>query len=203
MARRLAKTALKLGSMVGVVVVAMGLFTAAGKLGWLSPFGLNSESSDTQVVYAIERTQEVSLLSLKVQGLKEETQNATVMGRSVPGTKDKVLLQYEFAAKLGLDGADVDIEQKGGNSYLITLPDFSFIGYDEPTFKVAAEDGGLLSFATTDIDKVEMVNEILDSDARDDYLVENRDLLVDQAQVFYESLVASVDPDAEVSFEFR
>ena len=47
-----------------------------------------------------------------------------------------------------------------------------------------------------------MVNEILDDDARQEYIDQNEDLLRDQAKVFYESLITSVEPAAVVTFEY-
>jgi hypothetical protein len=167
------------------------------------PFGVKSESHDSQVIQAIERTQEVALLSLGIQGIKEEKRCAEAFGKCVPGTGETVFLQYNFAAKLGIDGAEVKVTKTGEGAYLISGPEFTFIGYDEPTFKVAVEDGGALDWATPDIDKVEMVNEILNDDARKTYLASNEDLLQEQTKVFCDSLIASIDPALETTFEFR
>jgi len=182
--------------------LALGLFTVAKNQGWLSPLGVESESHDSQVIQAIRRTQEVSLLSLGIQGITEEHRSAEVFGKSVPGTGEKVFLQYNFDAKLGIDGGKVKVTQDGENSYVISVPRFSFIGYAEPTFKVAAEDGGILSWVTADIDKVEMVNEILDDAARQQYIDSNAEILKDQTRVFYDTLITSVDPIAVTSYEF-
>lgn len=184
-------------------LLAIGAFTVVKGQGWLSPLGIASESSDSQVIRAVERTQEVALLSLAVQGIKDEKQSAEAFGKSIPGTGQTVFLQYDFDAKLGIDGAAVTVTRTGEKAYLVSVPDFSFIGYGEPTFRVAVEDGGILSWATPEIDKVEMVNEILDDDARTTYLAENEELLQDRARVFYDSLISSIDPEIETSYEFR
>lgn len=76
----------------------------------------------------------------------------------------------------------------------ISVPEFMFIGYDQPTFKVATEDGGVLSWVTPEIDKVEMVNKILDDDARQTYVSSNSEVLKDQTKAFYNTLIASIDP---------
>lgn len=203
MTSRLTSTTLRLLSLLLTFLLAIGVFTVVKNLGWLSPLGIESESHDSQVVNAIERTQEVSLLSLGIQGIKEESRSAEVWGQSIPGTGESVFLQYEFAAKLGLDGGEVRVRETGESTYLITIPDFIFIGYDEPTFKVAVEDDGVLSWATPDIDQVEMVNEILNDDARDTYIASNQELLEDQTKVFYDRLITSIDPRAETTFAFR
>ena len=203
MTRRSTRSALRFLSLLLAFLLAIGVFTVVKNLGWLSPLGINSESQDSQVINAIERTQEVSLLSLGIQGIKEESRSAEVWGKSIPGTGETVFLQYNFAAKLGIDGAQVKVTKTGKSAYLISVPRFIFIGYDEPTFKVAVEDGGVLSWATPDIDTVEMVNEILNDDARETYIASNEDLLEDQTEVFYDSLITSIDPAVVTTFEFR
>jgi hypothetical protein len=203
MSRRLTKSALRLLSLPLAFLLAIGVFTTVKNQGWLSPFGITSESHDSQVIRAIERTQEVSLLRLGIQGIKEENQSAEIFGKSIPGTGEKTFLQYAFDAKLGIDGAEVKVTKTGENAYLISVPEFTFIGYDKPTFKVAVEDGGVLSWATPDIDKVEMVNEILNDDARRTYIDSNEDLLEEQTKVFYNSLITSIDPTVVTTFEFR
>ena len=184
-------------------LAALIVFVGAKNQGWLSPLGIESASHDSQVVHALERTEEVSLLSLDIQGIKNEDRRREIFGASIPGTSETVFLQYNFNAKLGIDGADVKVTKTGSNAYAISVPEFIFIGYEEPTFKVAVEDGGILRWATPDIDKVEMVNGILNDDARQEYIDTNEDLLQDQAKVFYNSLIASVAPDAATDFEFR
>ncbi|MBF4765016.1 hypothetical protein ISU07_17935 [Nocardioides islandensis] len=203
MASQLGKWVVRALTLILVFCLAVGALFVAGTVGWLSGFGIKTETHDSQVIQAIERTQEVALLSLGIQGIKNSERCREAFGKCVPGTGETVFLQYNFAAKLGIDGAKVSVTKTGENSYRIAVPDFIFIGYDEPTFKVAVEDGSLLSWTTPDIDKVEMVNEILDGDARASYLESNRDLLQDQTKVFYNSLVTSVDPAAKTTFEFR
>ena len=203
MTRQLTSSALRLLSLLLAFLLAIGLFTVARNLGWLSPLGIESESHDSQVVHAIERTEEVSLLSLGIQGINEEDRNAKIFGKSVPGTGEKVFLQYNFDAKLGIDGARVKVKKTGEGAYLVSVPEFIFIGYDEPTFKVATEVGGVLSFVTPDINKVEMINKILDQDARQKYVASNEELLKDQTKAFYNRLITSIDPSVETTFEFR
>ena len=44
--------------LVVTFVVAIAVVAGLANLGWLSPFGIRSESHDSQVIQAIERTQE-------------------------------------------------------------------------------------------------------------------------------------------------
>ena len=200
---RLARSALRLLSLLLAFLLGIGAFAAVRDLGWLSPFGIESESHDSQVIHAIERTQEVSLLSLGIQGIKEKDQRGTIFGQDIPFSEQTAFLQYTFKAKLGFDGAAVKVTKTGESAYLISVPEFSFIGYDEPTFEVAVEDGGALSWTTPDIDTVEMVNEILNDDARETYIASNEELLEEQTEVFYDSLITSIDPAIETTYEFR
>lgn len=203
MTQRATRLGLQLLSLLLTFLLAIGVFTVATNLGWLSPLGISSESHDSQVIQAIERTQEVSLLSLGVQGIKEETRSREVFGTSIPGTGETVFLQYNFTAKLGIDGAKVNVTKTSEDAYRISIPEFTFIGYEKPTFKVAVEDSSVLSWATPDIDKVDMVTEILNDDARQEYIASNEDLLKEQTAVFYDRLITSIDPGVETTYEFR
>jgi hypothetical protein len=202
MTRRLSGVALRLLTLLLTLLLAIGLFSAAKGQGWLSPFGIVSEGDDSQVVQAIERTQEVSLLKLSVQGISDRRESGTIFGQTIPFSEEAVYLQYNFDAKLGFDGSRVHVARVGTNTYRVSVPEFGFIGYSDPTFELAVEDDGVLSFITPDVDQVEMVNEILDGDAQAEYLDQNRSLLEDQTKVFYDSLINSVDPTAKTEYEF-
>ncbi len=192
----------RLSPLVLIVALVGAVVVGGAKLGLWPIFGVDSSTSNSQVIQAVERTQEVSLVSLHVQGLKDEKRSRTVFGKALPGTSEKVFLQYAFDAKLGIDGSAVEVTPTGEQSYRITIPEFTFIGYEEPTFKVAVEDGSLLSWTTPDIDKVEMINEILNGEERQTYIESNAETLEDQARTFYESLLTSIDPDISTTFEF-
>jgi len=202
MTRPLIRSATRLLSLFLAFALGIGAFAVVRDLGWLSPFGINSETHDSQVITAIERTQEVSLLSLGIQGLMEENKCREAFGTCVPGSTETVFLQYNFAAKLGIDGAEVKVTETGEDAYLVSVPEFNFIGYDEPTFKIATEDGGVLDWITEDIDQVEMVNKILNDEAQAKYVASNEELLEDQTKVFYDGLITSVAPDATTTYEF-
>jgi hypothetical protein len=201
--RALPKALMRPLSLALTFLLAITVFAVLANVGWLSPFGIRSESHDSQVIQAIERTQEVSLLRLSIQGIKDEDRNRTLFGKNLPGTGEKVFLQYNFKAKLGIDGSQVVVKKTGPKSYVISVPKFIFIGYDQPTFRTAATDGGVLSWVTPDIDKVQMINEILNDDARRTYIDSNVEVLKDQAQVFYNTLITSIDPAVVTEFDFR
>lgn len=60
----------------------------------------------------------------------------------------------------------------------------------------------MLSWVTPDIDKLEMVNEILNDDAKKDYIISNEDILRAQTKVFYDSLIKSIDSAIVTEYEF-
>ena len=77
------------------------------------------------------------------------------------------------------------------------------IGYSDPAFELAVSNGGILSWAAPDISQTDMVNDVFEDAAQQKYLETNKDLLKDQARVFYNSLITSIDPLAETTFKFQ
>jgi hypothetical protein len=192
----------RLLALVGLVALVVGGLIVSRNAGFLSPFGIESTSRDSQVIQAVERTQEVALVGLNIQGLTSEKRSSTIFGRSVPGTGETVYIQYEFTAKVGIDGSKVGISRDGADGYEVSVPAFSFIGYDQPKFEEAVTDGGVLSFVTADIDTLQLVNKILGDDQQDDYVSKNRDVLEEQTKAFYGRLITSIDPGADVEYTF-
>lgn len=168
----------------------------------LSPFQATSASSNTQIINAIERKEQVVLLSLGIQGISERTAGSKFFGIDIPGSSRASFLQYNFNAKLGLEGKDVKIERTGANRYRLSVPAFTFIGHDNVSFKMAAESNGVLSWATPQIDPVETINQILNDKAKSQYVTANQQILTDQTKSFYTGIIRSVDPTAEVTFDF-
>ena len=190
---------------LGVVGFAVGSATALkdGLALDLNPIDHESEERDTRVIDSVTMTREISLLSLGIQGIAAKTDNTTFLGHKIPGSERALFLQYEFNAKLGLDAGDVTIEQTGEKSYVITVPPFMFIGHDDITFRLAVEKNGVLSFMTPEIDTIEMTNEILNSDTEQEMIDKHQDQLQAQARVFYSSIVAGIDPEVQLKFEFK
>ena len=192
---------------VAVVLVSLAvggavLFGLQNVFPSLSPFQTTSTSNNTQIINAIERKEQVVLLSLGIQGISERTAGSKFFGIDVPGSNRASFLQYNFNAKLGLEGKDVKITRTGANQYRLSLPAFIFIGHDNVSFKLAAENNGVLSWATPQIDPVETINQILNDEAKSQYVTANQQILTEQAQAFYTGIIRSVDPSAEVTFDF-
>lgn len=190
-----------IGGVIGVIVGAVALLFAV-PLVIPSLLSVNEESSDSQVVQSIKRQSEVVLLSLGIQGIAEESVARQVWGMEVPGSGRTLYLRYSYQAKLGIDGAQVEIEQTSDKSYTITVPEFQFLSHSDLEFSTAVEDDGVISMITPEIDVPTMVTKILDQSARQQHVADNRDLLEEQATDFYTGIIEGIDPDLELEFRF-
>ena len=94
MTRRLTRTVPTVLTLLLTFALGIAAFAFVTHLGWSDVFGTRSESHESQVIRAVERTQEVSLASLGIQGITEKEKSAEVFGHSVPGTGEKVFLEY-------------------------------------------------------------------------------------------------------------
>ncbi|MBO9578266.1 MAG: hypothetical protein J7480_05800 [Microbacteriaceae bacterium] len=193
------------GLLAFAVVVAAGLaiFFALTR-----PLVVNThtETVDERFIGAIERTQQVALLSLQVQGIESKKRATTwefPWGPwEVPGSERALFVQYSFAAKLGIDGADVRIEPLGDGRFRVAVPAFEFIGQDDVDLRIAVEANGALSWITPEIDEIAMADEILSGSSEAQYVADNRDTLQDQARDFYTGIAQSIDPEIELEFMF-
>ncbi|MDN4475807.1 hypothetical protein QQX09_08050 [Demequina sp. SYSU T00192] len=186
-----------------LVVAGVGLASAASAYApSLMPWGDQSSSENSLVITAIERTEEVSLLSVGIEGIEEERRSKELLGVVIPGSEKSKFIKYSFTLKLGLDGGDVTIDETGENEYTLTIPEFIVIGNSEPHFETATESNGLLSWATADIDELDTVNEVLNAKEFDEAIESNQDVLQDQTQFFYGNIIRAIDPTIEVEFVF-
>lgn len=191
-------------ALVTVITLVVGAAVALGAFALAGPalFGATTDSRNTQIVNSITREQQVVLVSLGIQGISQKNKQGEIFGIEIPGADRAVFLQYDFTAKLGLEGKDVTIEETAENQYLVTIPTFIFIGHGNPSFKTAAQQGGVLSWTVPEIDPVEMINEILDDKAKDQYIQEHEELLRDQAKSFYGNIINGINPEAAVTYQF-
>lgn len=188
--------ALVVGLLVGVIGV--GALALSGS----RPFSSARRSADTQVIEAVRREQQVVLLSLGVQGLKEVTANSKLFGKNIPFTDRSVFVQYTYRAKLGIEGKDVSVQTTGKHAYRVDVPGFIFIGHDREQFKTAIEKNGALSWITPDIDTAEAIGEILNSDAKKQQILDNLEQLKEQTKVFYGGIISGVDAQASIEYRF-
>lgn len=191
--------------LVGLLIGAGGFFglVASGALPGLSPFGSKSETTNTEVIASITRTEQIVLLSLGIQGVSASTGNSTFLGVPIPGSDRASFLQYNFNAKLGVEGKDVKLTPVGDKGVRVSLPEFIFIGHSNESFQTIAENNGVLSFATPQVDTAEVITNILNSEAQQKYISTNQEILKDQAKAFYTGIINGIDPSIKVEFEFQ
>lgn len=205
---RLFKVKVLLWPFLLVIVLAVVSTGAAFALGGLNALALGSLFSsstserDSQVIQSVTRQQEVSLLSLHIEGIDRVESNGKVFGVDIPASEKTTLIQYRFDAKLGIDGSQVDIEAVGPGAYRVLIPEFVGIGFDDPVFEDPIESSNPLSWLAPPAVQTQVVNRILSDENKQEYIDQNVEALRDQAKAFYSGLIASVDPEASVVFEF-
>jgi len=187
-------------TIVGLAVVVGITLAAAHYFG--NPFDAYGSKKNTRVLYSIKSVEEIALLSLGVQEIENDSEDKSLFNVSIPGTTRTSNVQFSFQAKLGIDGENVEVEDRGGDEYLIKVPEFEFIGMENLDVQVINEENGVLSWVTPDIDKDEMLKKVLNEDLQDKYIDSNQQILRQQAENFYRGLVASIEPEATVEFEF-
>lgn len=188
-----------------LLVAGTGAAFAAGGINALalrSLFTSSSHERDSQVVQSVTRLQEVALLSLHMEGISRHESNGEILGVAIPASERTTLIQYQFDAKLGIDGSQVKIEPTGPNSFRLTIPQFIGIGFDKPTFEDPLESNNALGWLATPAVETRMVNNILSDENKQKYISQNEAALKDQAKVFYSGLIANVDPEVTIDFEF-
>ena len=196
-----------LSGFLAVVLLLVGAVAAIGASRAISYFNTpvvqeTADTRDTRVIQSITREEQIVLLSLGIQGITERSQATKIFGKEIPGSERVVFVQYSFNAKLGIEGKDVTIKQTGDTEYLVTIPEFIFIGHNNQSFKLVAENNGVLSFVTSEIDPVQMINGILNDEAKDAYVSSNREVLQDKARGFYTAIIQNIDPNVTVKFAF-
>jgi hypothetical protein len=188
-----------------LIVAATGAAFALGGLNALALSSLLTSSSNerhSQVVQSVTRVQEVALLSLHIEGVARYESNGEILGVAVPESKKTTLIQYKFDAKLGIDGSQVKVEPTGQESFRVTIPEFIEIGFGDPAFEDALESSDALSWLTPPAVQTRMINNILSDENKQKYITQNEAALKEQAKVFYSRIIASVDPEITIVFEF-
>ena len=165
--------------------------------------GVETESSNTKVIKAVEREEQVVLVSLGMEGLSEESATSKLWNWQVPGSERTQYIKYSYRAKLGIEGSQVQVEEESPHHFRVQIPEFIFIGHSDENFETAVEDNGALSWITPDIDKAETITKILNEDKKKEDIADNRDVLQSHAKQFYTGIISGVDPEAEVDFSFR
>jgi hypothetical protein len=188
---------------VFVVVLFVAALAVTWSLARATPVETVAESSNNQVITAVEREEQIVLLSAATQGISEETRSSTLFGRNVPGSGRTEFVQYSYSAKIGIEGGDVSIEDTGENEFLITVPEFIVIGNSDAEFKTVLDNAGVLGAMTEKIDTADTISEILNGETMaKEVIALNRSLLEDQARLFYTGVINGVDDSATIEFAF-
>lgn len=167
-----------------------------------------TESRDTQVIRSIRGEEQVVLVTAGMTDVKEDRGDGLKLAigdiqlLTLPGTERSILVRYEYDAKFGIEGKDVEIVQTGDNSYRITIPEFIYLGYSDPDLSVADEENGILSWTTPEIDTSEIFEELLSSQVVSEHIDGFRSVLEEQAKTFYTKIVTAIDPDIVLEFTF-
>ncbi|MDE0546348.1 hypothetical protein [Microbacterium sp. C7(2022)] len=187
-----------LAAIAGAALVAFNV----GKI-----FGA-TESRDTQVIRSITGEEQVILVTAGMTDVQEEREDGLEFAIgdwslfTLPGSDRSVLVRYEYDAKFGIEGKDVEIVQTGDDSYLITIPEFIYLGYANPDLSVANEENGLLSWTTPEIDTTTVFEDLLSQQAVEQHIDGFRPVLEEQAETFYTRIVEAIDPAITLEFEF-
>lgn len=167
-----------------------------------------TESRDTQVIRSIQGDEQVILVTAGMTDVQEEREDGLNIAVgdwnlfTLPGSERSVLVRYEYDAKFGIEGTDVEIRQTGNNAYVVTIPEFIYLGYANPDLSVANETNGLLSWATPEIATDDVFEKLLTEPAVEAHIDGFRPLLEEQAETFYSKIVEAIDPSIELTFEF-
>lgn len=167
-----------------------------------------AESRDVQVIRSLKGEEQVILVTAGVTDVQEERGDGLKLAIgdwslfTLPGTERSVLVRYDYDAKFGIEGKDVEITQTGDDSYLVTIPKFIYLGYENPDLSVASEENGILSWTTPEIDTTAVFEELLSAAAVDEHINGFRPVLEEQAKVFYTRIVEAIDPTITLEFEF-
>ncbi|WP_156165535.1 hypothetical protein [Demequina rhizosphaerae] len=193
----------KISTAVLLVLLGVGITVGLGTVApALAPWSSEGSTDSSVVVTAIERTEEVSLLSAGIEGVTDATETGKLFGREVPWSEKTKYIKYTFNLKMGIDGSAVTIENTGDNAYTLTVPEFKVIGNSEPHFETVVEDNGILSIGTEEVSESEVHNEVLNADELAKYIASYEDLLRDQTEFFYGNIIRAIDPTIEVEFVF-
>lgn len=191
---------------LGIVVLVLGglaVGIAAGLLTppWLaSALGSRSIVRNEQVVTFITKEEQTVLLTLGVEGISEAEGVPPQVLKDVPFSKKVRLVQYSMKAKLGVDA--VTIDATGDHQFVVTVPPFIWIGETDRKIERVISDDGVLSAFTEQKTESEQLNGLVDDELKAKYLENNGEALQNQAEFHFTKLARSIDPDAELSFEF-
>ena len=86
--------------------------------------------------------------------------------------------------------------------FSLAIPRFIAIGHGELDIDTVVEDNGILSWVSSDISESEETEKVLSAGALAEYIVRYDDLLRDQTEFFYSSIIRSIDPTIDLVFVY-
>lgn len=193
-------------AVLGVVVLVIGALVAGVAAGLLTPpwlastLGSQTVVKNEQVVTSIEREEEVVLLTLGAQGISEAKGIPPAIVRDFPWLQKARLMQYSLKVKLGTD--TVAIKATDDHQFVVTVPPFIWIGEEDMKIERVFSDDGVLSAFTDQMTEAEQFNAIVGEELQAKYLEDNEQALRDQTEYVFTKLARSIDPAAQLTFEF-
>jgi hypothetical protein len=192
--------------MLVVILAILVVAVAAFFIGKFSDFSISNtivETNETQTITYLEKNKEIALVTLGVTDIFDETHSKEIFGNEIPWSKKQTFIKATFEVKLGIDGNNVTINEIGEMEYEINVPEFIFIGYNNPVFEHVTDNNGVLSFVTEDVDQTEMINKIFDDEGKQKYIDQYKELLKESTQEFYQNLLPSSYSDVKLTFNFQ
>lgn len=189
--------------LLALVVLALIVGAALGGVAVGTYLGAR-ETRDVQIVKSIVREEQVVLVTTGLADVIDARRTGLELlpGLTLPGSERQTLIRYDFDAKFGIEGRDVTIEPTGTDAYLLSIPEFVFLGYENPVFTVVSENNGILSWTTPEIDNLDVVERKLTDEAVANEIDGIRPLLEEQARTFYTDIITAIDPGVTLTFEF-
>jgi hypothetical protein len=189
--------------LLALVVLALIVGAALGGVAVGTYLGAR-ETRDVQIVKSIVREEQVVLVTTGLADVIDARRTGLKLlpGLTLPGSERQTLIRYDFDAKFGIEGRDVTIEPTGTDAYLLSIPEFVFLGYENPVFTVVSENNGILSWTTPEIDNLDVVERKLTDEAVTNEIDGIRPLLEEQARTFYTDIITAIDPGVTLAFEF-
>jgi hypothetical protein len=186
-------------AILAIAVVVLLIINFSG----CSISGTTVETNETQTITYLEKNKEIALVTLGVTDILDQTTSKKLFGKKVAFSDKKTFMKATFEAKLGIDGKDVKVTEIGEKEFEINIPKFVFIGYSNPKFEHIADNNGVLSFLTEDIDQAELINKMLDEKGQEKYISQYTSLLKESAEEFYNNLIPSFDKGVKLSFKYE
>ena len=185
------------------LVVMIAIFITGFTSGKIKIFNTKSESTETQVVTAMQKLQEVSVLGLSVTDIYDQSEQQKFFGVQIPLSEKQVFLKGTFDVKLGFDGQEVTVAKRKEHTYNISVPKFITIGISNPKFEIIDSKGQFLSFITKDIDTHKLSDQAVSDETLQKYVTQNNEWLQEQTTNYFNNIITAIDSEATITMNFQ